>query len=152
MEEFYIKYNKVIKRVLIVPATIIAGGIIIVSIGGMAIMGGIVLVGYIIISVGECIVQNVTCIKKCIFNIQEEEEEEEEIRVANVEISNNSNSFTDVTELSGVSLALRIAPVIEVKIMGGEQEQEQEQEQESYMLPIAIVVSKQKIIPCMDII
>ena len=150
MEDFYIKYNKVIKRVLIVPATIIAGGIIIVSIGGMAIMGGIVLVGYIIISVGECIVQNVTCIKNYIFNIQEVEEEE--IRVANVEISNNSNSFTDVTELSGVSLALRIAPVIEVKIMGGEQEQEQEKEKESYMLPIAIVVSKQKIIPCMDII
>ena len=115
------KYNKIIKKILFIPASIIGTGIIVVSVGGMAIMGGVVLICYIVKTVGEGIIHDFACIVKSISTMIINEEKMIEINATDIEMGYNS--------------------YIEVKVI------DIDAKKNTDILPIANVVNMQKIIP-----
>ena len=84
------KYNKIIKKILFIPASVVGTGIIVVSVGGMAIMGGVVLICYIVKTVGEGIIHDFGYIVKSISTMIMNEEKMIEINATDIEMGYNS--------------------------------------------------------------
>jgi len=119
--QIFKKYNKIIKKILFIPASVVGTGIIVVAVGGMAFMGGVVLICYVVKSVGEGIIHDFACIVKSISTMIINEEKMIEINTADIEMGYNS--------------------YVEVKVI------DLDANKNTDILPIANVVNMQKIIP-----
>jgi hypothetical protein len=116
----YQKYHKIIKDILFMPVSIVGFCIVIVSVGIMAILGGFVLVFYIIKGICYGVANDSTRIYKYMF-----EPETEIVTVANV--------VTDVVDVH----------IIDVNAIDIISENNMNHEQ----FPIAVAINKRQIIP-----
>lgn len=122
----YQKYHKIIKDILFMPVSIVGFCIVIVSVGIMAILGGFVIVFYIVKGFCDGVVNDSTRIYKYIF----ETETEPEISAVGC-IANITTDFADVH-------------IIDVKINDIISENNINH---SEILPIAVAINKRQIIP-----
>jgi hypothetical protein len=116
------KYDKIIKKILFIPASVIGIGIIVVAVGGMAVMGGVVLLCYVVKSVGEGIIHDFARIVKSISTMIINEENTIEIKDADIEMGYNSyvevkvidvdvNKNTDILPMANAVNMQKIIPI-----------------------------------------
>ena len=126
----FTKYKPIIKRILFVPAILVGSGVVIVAVGGMAIMGGLVATCYIANAIIDFVVYDIANMTCSIFTttIIADNIPPSEIQVADIEIINNPS-----TEY-----------IVEVKAT---QTIENENNKSINIFTTAIAVNKQQIIP-----
>ena len=152
----FTKYKPIIKRILFVPAILVGSGVVIVAVGGMAVMGGLVVTGYIANAVIDFVVYDIANMTCSIFTttIIADNISPSEIRVADIEIINNP-STEYIVEVKATQL-LRLNPsefprspksFATLKTSDRSKTNENENNKSINIFTTAIAVNKQQIIP-----